>query len=200
VTASEDHPGPTARLDDQIRALADRLTALEKTVSQNITPLATDATGPGAGPAASAPPAGPPEGATLFYSGAGQIGPFQLSLRRRERLDAVLSADPALVARELAALASPVRVVLLRAMLGGPQTSQQLRDMLDASSAGPLYHHLKELISAGLVIQPERNLYAIPPSKAVTVCVTIMAATHLAETSHQAPPPPPGPLADNDQP
>jgi hypothetical protein len=196
VTASEDGSGQTARLEDQIRALTDRLTALEKTVSQNTTPLATDAIGPGA----PAPSAGQPEGATLFYSGAGQIGPFQLNWKRRESLCAVLSADPALVARELAALASPVRVVLLRAMLGGPQTSQQLREMLDAGSAGPLYHHLKELISAGLVIQPERNLYAIPPSKAVTVCVTIMAATHLAETSHQAPPPPPGPLADNDQP
>jgi hypothetical protein len=65
---------------------------------------------------------------------------------------------------------------------------------------GQLYHHLKELLAVGMVVQPGRNLYAIPESKVVDLCVSVVAATHLASTSHQAPLPPPGPLADDEGP
>jgi hypothetical protein len=194
LTASKDDSGHTAHLEDEIRALADRLTALERTVGQST------ASAPGAPPTVPDAPAGQSEVATFRYSGSGRIGPVHMRVNRRASLEAVLTADPGLVGREFAALASPVRFVLLRAMLDGPRTSQQLREVLDAGSVGQLYHHLKELLSAGMVIQPGRNLYAIPESKVVDVCLSVVAAIHLASTSHQTPPPPPGPLADDEEP
>lgn len=182
-SSGSDHP---EQLEDQLRALTDRLAALERAVGENAAP------GSGGGPAASSAPVSPSGGATLRYSGVGQFGPLHVQIFQRGDLDTVLSADPGLITRVFAALASPVRFMLLRALLGGPATSQQLRDVLDAGSVGQLYHHLKELLSAGLVFQPSRNVYAIPPGKVVAVCVAVMAATHLTWAS-----PPAGPSADH---
>lgn len=196
MALDNDDPQHSPGLEEQVRALTDRLTALERTVSRKHVPafLAADA---GTKPAA---PVGEPGTAILRYSGEGQFGSHPLRVVRGADLQTVLGADPGLVAREFAALASPVRITLLRALLNGPLTSQQLHEELDAGSVGQLYHHLKDLLAAGLVVQPARNRYAIPPSKVVAVCVLMVAAVHLAETSHQAPPPPPGPLADDGDP
>jgi hypothetical protein len=185
MTASKDGSDYPAQLEDQVRALADRLAVLERAVGENATP------GSGGNPSAPGAPGSPPEGASLRYSGVGQFGPLHMQIFQRGDLETVLSADPGLVARVFAALASPVRLVLLRALLGGPATSQQLRDVLDAGSVGQLYHHLKELLSAGLVFQPSRNVYAIPPGKVVAVCVAVLAVTHLTWAGPSA-----GPLAD----
>ena len=190
MTASKNDSGHTAHLEAAIRALADRLTALERTVGQSRA----------SAPAVSDAPTGQTEAATFRYSGSGKIGLDHMSINRRASLETVLTADLGLIGREFAALASPVRLVLLRAMLEGPRTSHQLREVLDAGTVGQLYHHLKELLSAGMVVQPARNLYAIPPSKVVDLCVSLVAATHLASTSHQAPPRPPWPLADDEEP
>jgi DNA-binding transcriptional ArsR family regulator len=173
MTASKDGSNHPKQLEDQIRALNDRLAALERAVGENA------ALGSGGGPAAPSTPVNPPGGAMLRYSGVGQFGPLHVQIYQQEDLETVLSADPGLVTRAFAALASPVRLMLLRVLLAGPATSQQLRDVLDAGSVGQLYHHLKELLSAGLVIQPNRNVYAIPQGKVVAVCVAVMAATHL---------------------
>lgn len=194
----KDDPRYAAMLEDQIRTLADRLTAVERAVGRSSMP-SPPAAGDG-GTATPGAPVGQAAGAMLRYSGEGQFGSHPLRIFRRESLETVLGADPAVVTREFAALASPVRFTLLRALMDGPLTSQQLREVLDAGSVGQLYHHLKDLLSAGLVTQPARSLYAIPPTKAVAVCVMIMTAIHLAEASHQAPPPPPGPLADTEEP
>lgn len=194
-----DDPQQAPELEDQIRALTDRLTALERTVSRNGMP-ARPATGAVADDSAPEAPVGEPGDAVLRYSGEGHFGSHRLRVFRRADLQSVLDVDPGLVTREFAALASPVRLALLRALLDGPLTSLQLREELDAGSVGQLYHHLKDLLAAGLVIQPARNRYAIHPTKVVAVCVLIMAATHLAETSHQVPSPPPGPLADDEDP
>jgi ArsR family transcriptional regulator, arsenate/arsenite/antimonite-responsive transcriptional repressor len=190
-----DHP---AQLAAQIRALADRLAALEMAVGENAAPGSGGrpaASGTLGGPVAPSAPVDPPEGATLRYSGVGQFGPIHVQIFQRADLGTVLNADPGLITRVFAALAHPVRFAVLRALLGGPATSQHLRDVLDAGSVGQLYHHLKELLSAGLVFQPSRNIYAIPPGKVVAVCVAVMAATHLTWAG-----PPAGPPADHEGP
>ncbi len=173
MTASEDSSSHPEHPEDQIRILADRLAALERAVGAPAT------AGPGGSPTALGAPVSPSRGATLRYSGVGQFGPLYVQIFQGEDLETVLSADPGLVTRAFAALASPSRLTLLRALLDGPASSQQLRGVLDAASVGQLYHHLKELLSAGLVFQPRRNVYAIPPGKVVAVCVAVMAAAHL---------------------
>jgi DNA-binding HxlR family transcriptional regulator len=113
-----------------------------------------------------------------------------MGIRQQAMLSQVFSAEPEAVTRVFAALASPARIVLLRSLVDGPRTSQQLRAVLDAPSVGQLYHHLRELLAAGLVVQPSRSIYEIPPGKVIAVCVAVSAATHLTSTSHQLPPPP----------
>jgi hypothetical protein len=77
---------------------------------------------------------------------------------------------------------------LLRALLNGPRNSQQLRRELDDPSAGQLYHHLRELMAAGLVVQPARSVYAIPRGSQVELCIQIIVAANLTSGSNRYPP------------
>lgn len=138
----------------------------------------------------------PGDEATVAFSGAGQFGSHRVRIVQRATLSQVLAADPESVTPVFAGLASPARLILLRALVAGSRTSQELREVLDDPSVGQLYHHLRELLAAGLVIQPSRSVYAIPPGKEVAVCVAISAAAYLMSTSHQHPPAPP----EDDQP
>lgn len=56
------------------------------------------------------------------------------------------------------------------------------------SSPGQLYHHLKELLAAGLIVQQGRSGYAIAPRSVIALCMALMAALDLL-----------APLSGNDQ-
>jgi hypothetical protein len=129
--------------------------------------------------------------AAFSYSGQGPFGPGGrvLVAHKRARLSDVMNADADSVARVFTALASPARITLLRALLNGPQNSQQLRRELDDPSAGQLYHHLRELLAAGLVVQPARSVYAIPHGNQVDLCLQIAVAANLTSYSNRFPPP-----------
>ncbi len=185
ATGNNDGSARIAELEQQIREVADRVTALEQ-----------GAGGPPGGQLRAQPgrtPAGlsgDGDEATVGYWGNGRFGPRQMAIRQQATLSQVFAAEPEAATRVFAALASPARIVLLRSLIGGPRTSQQLREVLDAPSVGQLYHHLRELLAAGLVVQPSRSVYEIPPGKVIAVCVAVSAAGQLMSTSHQLPPPP----------
>ena len=122
------------------------------------------------------------------YSGGGQFGRDRLVLRKNRGLTDVLEAEPEMLAKVFTGLASPARIVLLRALLDGPLTSQQLRRELDDASAGQFYHHLKELQAAGLVIQRGRSLYDLPKGSQVALCFAIIAALDLTAFWPRYPP------------
>jgi DNA-binding HxlR family transcriptional regulator len=208
ATNSDDGSARIAELERQMRAVTGRVTALEQAAG----PLPRILPGPG-GPSGAPGPAGPvlrhgpgepaprpggqPAGqgeeggeAAVGYWGSGQFGLRYMGIRQQATLSQVFAAEPEAVTRVFAALASPARIVLLRSLVGGPRTSQQLREVLDAPSVGQLYHHLRELLAAGLVVQPGRSVYEIPPGKVIAVCVAVSAAAQLMSTSHQLPPPP----------
>jgi hypothetical protein len=129
--------------------------------------------------------------AVFSYSGQGPFGPDGrvLATHKRARLSDVMNADADSVARVFTALGSPARITLLRALLNGPRSSQELRRELDDPSAGQLYHHLRELLAAGLVVQPARSVYAIPRGNQVDLCVQIAVAANLTSYSNRFPPP-----------
>jgi DNA-binding HxlR family transcriptional regulator len=188
MTASTDDSGRITELERQMSEVTRRLASLERTAPRAgaARPLGEHREDPGL------PATGPDQAgaeATVAFSGKGQFGAQRVMINQRATLSQVLAADPEGVTRVFAGLASPARLALLRALVHGPCSSQQLREELDDPSAGQLYHHLRELLAAGLVIQPSRSVYAIPPGKVVTVCVAISAAAHLMSTSHQYPPP-----------
>jgi len=58
------------------------------------------------------------------------------------------------------ALASPRRLTMLKAMLAGADSYAKLRKAVGLS-AGPLYYHLRELRSAGLIEEGQRDVYRL---------------------------------------
>lgn len=61
------------------------------------------------------------------------------------------------------ALSSPQKVALLRALLGHPSESAAALGEAAGLSTGSLYHHLRDLMHAGLIAQEGRNRYQITP-------------------------------------
>ena len=61
------------------------------------------------------------------------------------------------------ALSSPQKVGLLRALLGHPSESAAALGATASLSTGSLYHHLRDLMHAGLIAQEGRNRYQITP-------------------------------------
>jgi ArsR family transcriptional regulator, arsenate/arsenite/antimonite-responsive transcriptional repressor len=213
AVSNDDGSARIAELEQQMREVTRRLATLERAAG----PFQGAGFGPGFPPGPGTrhgpgEPALPPGhrpggrggedgeeggGAAVGYWGSGQFGSRRAAIRQQMTLSGVFAAEPEGVTRVFAALASPARIVLLRTLVDGPRTSQQLREVLDAPSVGQLYHHLRELLAAGLVVQPSRSVYEIPPGKVVAVCVAISAAAHLMSASHQYPEPPADP--DNDE-
>ena len=61
------------------------------------------------------------------------------------------------------ALSSPQKVGLLRALLGHDSESAAALGTAAQLSTGSLYHHLRDLMHAGLIAQEGRNRYQITP-------------------------------------
>ena len=124
------------------------------------------------------PPAddGSPAG-TLTYAGVAQLGDESLAWQMIHGLTDLLALDEGALARQLAAIASPVRLRIVRELAAGPLQTHELQARLDEPSAGQLYHHLRELLAAGLVTQPRRSVYEVP-ARAVIPLFTLVACAH----------------------
>ncbi|MGQ5597275.1 helix-turn-helix domain-containing protein [Streptomyces sp. ESR1.13] len=66
--------------------------------------------------------------------------------------DGLLEADWAESAEVFAALGHPVRLRLLREVLGGRRTAAELAELDGMGTTGQIYHHLRQLTGAGLVL------------------------------------------------
>lgn len=116
---------------------------------------------------------------TLTYAGEVQFAGKQQRTEQVQDVAPLFEIAPYILASVFAALASPHRIVLLRSLFHGPRTRQQLADVLGMNSTGQLYHHLKELLAVGLVVQRGRSLYSINPVKVIPIGIALMAASHL---------------------
>lgn len=74
------------------------------------------------------------------------------------------------------ALSSPQKVGLLRALLGHPSESAAALGAAAQLSTGSLYHHLRDLMYAGLIAQEGRNRYQITP-RGQRVLLMLLALT-----------------------
>lgn len=135
---------------------------------------------------------------TLTYGGVAQIAGKPYQMQRQQSLASLFETAPETLAQVFAALASPHRIIILRLLCQEQRTSQQLQELLGMSSAGQLYHHLKELLTAGLIVQRERSVYSIDPAKVITICVALMVASNLTFADH-AENPRPDPAHPTDQ-
>ncbi|MFE4692959.1 ArsR/SmtB family transcription factor [Streptomyces sp. NPDC056749] len=87
-----------------------------------------------------------------------------------ERPDWAEAAEP------LAALGHPVRLRLLREILGGCRTAAELAGLDDTGTTGQIYHHLRLLTGAGWLHTTGRGRYEVPGSRVVPLLVVLTAA------------------------
>ncbi len=86
--------------------------------------------------------------------------------------------------RVLAALASMPRLALYRAVLEHPATSGELMKAAGLNTTGQLYHHLRELIGAGLIAQEGRDRYALVPERLPAARTILGAALGVAQAAN----------------
>lgn len=108
-----------------------------------------------------------------------QVGEQHFKVRVQEQMQPFFEADAEHLAHVVAALGSPHRITIVRALCTGPRTALQLQEELGMGSVGQLYHHLKELLATGLVTQDRRSVYTIPPTKRMWIYLILMAGFHL---------------------
>jgi ArsR family transcriptional regulator len=118
----------------------------------------------------------------IAYGGAVVFGERECLWIKEHPLPDVCALAPDRLAQVLAALAHPARLILLRALLEQARTSQELQAILGVSSPGQLYHHLKELLAAGVVTQARRSHYEITPRQVVPLLAVLATAFDLVDT------------------
>ncbi|MFT9785665.1 ArsR/SmtB family transcription factor [Streptomyces rhizosphaericola] len=76
----------------------------------------------------------------------------------------------------LAALGHPVRLRLLREILGGRRTAAELAALDAVGTTGQIYHHLRRLTGAGWLRTAGRGRYEVPATRVVPLLVVLTAA------------------------
>ncbi|KNE83032.1 MULTISPECIES: ArsR/SmtB family transcription factor [Streptomyces] len=81
-------------------------------------------------------------------------------------------------AEAFAALGRPVRLRLLREILGGRRTAAELTELAEVGTTGQVYHHLRQLTAAGWLRSSGRAGYEVPADRVVPLLVVLAAAEH----------------------
>lgn len=116
----------------------------------------------------------------VTYAGSATLGEGEVLWAGEHGLPQIWDLDPEDIARLLAALGHPARLALVRALLAGVRTSQELQEVIQSGSAGQLYHHLKDLMASGVVDQAGRSRYRISAGRVVPLLVILAAAGDVA--------------------
>ncbi|MFD6192690.1 ArsR/SmtB family transcription factor [Streptomyces sp. NPDC060275] len=88
----------------------------------------------------------------------------------------LLDLDWAEAAEVFAALGHPVRLRLLREVLGGRRTAAELAELAGMGTTGQVYHHLRQLTGAGWLHTTCRGRHEVPPGRVVPLLVVLSTA------------------------
>lgn len=125
----------------------------------------------------------------VVYAGAVEVRGARYVWEIRRGVGDLLATDAERLAPIFAALGHPARLRVVIALLRGPIAAQELIEEVEETSIGKLYHHLKELLAAGVVVQPKRGTYGIAPASVVPLLAALSLSTDLssnAETGSKA--------------
>lgn len=87
----------------------------------------------------------------------------------------LLASDWRAAHAPLAALAHPIRLLVLKALIEGKRDTQSLASLPDMGTTGQLYHHLKELEAAGWIRQPRRGEYIVLAERVIPLLAILSA-------------------------
>ncbi|MCM2390947.1 ArsR/SmtB family transcription factor [Streptomyces albipurpureus] len=90
--------------------------------------------------------------------------------------ESLLAEDWNRAADSFAALGHPVRLRLLREILGGRRTAAELTELEGLGTTGQIYHHLRLLTAAGWLHTASRGRYEVPPVRVVPLLVALTTA------------------------
>jgi DNA-binding transcriptional ArsR family regulator len=90
--------------------------------------------------------------------------------------EGLLDGDWTEAAESFAALGHPVRLRLLREILGGRRTAAELAELEEVGTTGQIYHHLRQLTGAGWLHTTGRGRYEVPAGRVVPLLVALSAA------------------------
>jgi DNA-binding transcriptional ArsR family regulator len=116
---------------------------------------------------------------TLVYAGVGGWDGQTLAWQVERDWAEIRSAPAEHSATVLAALANPTRVRIAAELLRHGLTTAELAQRLDQPSSGQLFHHLKELLAAGVIHQPERGTYAVRHQHVIPLLAVLSAVMDL---------------------
>jgi DNA-binding transcriptional ArsR family regulator len=125
----------------------------------------------------------PPEQGRVVYSGLGPWADHAVVWQMERPWNEVVEHEQESIARTFAALSSPVRVRIIGALVDGPASTAGLAERIDAGTSGQLFHHLRDLLAAGLVHQPQRGVYALRAQHVLPLLAAMSAAMDLAAPS-----------------
>ncbi|MFG3161592.1 ArsR/SmtB family transcription factor [Streptomyces sp. NPDC048232] len=92
--------------------------------------------------------------------------------------EGLLDADWAESAEVFAALGHPVRLRLLREVIGGRRTAAELAELDGVGTTGQIYHHLRQLTGAGWLHATGRGRHEVPPGRVVPLLVALSTTRH----------------------
>jgi hypothetical protein len=90
----------------------------------------------------------------------------------------LLAASWLELSRVITALGHPVRLRLLQLILTGTRSAADLQSVEGLGTSGQLYHHLRQLIGAGWLVQTARGHYTVPGDRVIPLLVLLTAAEH----------------------
>jgi hypothetical protein len=115
-------------------------------------------------------------GAVVFAGVVHLPGGSRVEWQETRPAGELLADDWSQAAAGLTALAHPVRLLLLREVLLGTRTVAALSDLPSLGTSGQLYHHLRQLVSAGWLRSSARGQYAVPAERVVPLLTVLAAA------------------------
>jgi DNA gyrase subunit B len=122
---------------------------------------------------------------SVFYSGQYRGEKQRYRWEPQERhVSQLLDLDGEKVAKVLAALGHKQRLDILRSVLKGPLSGSEIVERLNMGTTGQLYHHIKALLGADLLVQEERGgMYSLAPHRALPLLLLLAATSDLLDTS-----------------
>ncbi|GIP36987.1 hypothetical protein J31TS4_02670 [Paenibacillus sp. J31TS4] len=122
----------------------------------------------------------------LYYSGEWKHAEQTIYWEPQQREAADLLGTPADKASKIfAAIGHKQRLEILLAVLKEPLTGTELVERLHMGTTGQLYHHLKALLGADLLVQEERGgRYAVPAHRSLSLLLLLASVTELLDTSN----------------
>ena len=116
-----------------------------------------------------------PAGAVAYAGVVRLAGGRELHWQITRATQDLLAADWAPCAEALGALAHPVRLTLLKAVLDGCRSTKALQALPGLGTSGQLYHHLDKLGASGWLRPARRGEVELPAERVVPLLAVLAA-------------------------